>query len=193
MLPSLFLSHGSPMLALRQSPAREFLAGLGVRLPRPKAIVVASGHWETESPAVSGVAVNDTIHDFYGFPPALYAIRYPAPGSLELAERVAALLREAGLSAEVDGQRGLDHGAWVPLWLMYPDHDIPVLQLALQTWLGPEHHLQLGRAIATLREHDVLVIGSGTMTHNLGRPKSLNRMRRRWLTFMPLRSGCIRR
>ena len=172
MLPSLFISHGSPMLALRPSPARDFLAGLGVQVGRPKAIVVASGHWETERPEVSGVAVNDTIHDFYGFPPALYAMRYSAPGSPELAERIAALLRQAGLAAEVDHERGLDHGAWVPLSLMYPAHDIPVLQLALQSWLGPAHHLQLGRAIAMLREQDVLVIGSGSFTHNLGRPRA---------------------
>ncbi len=172
MLPSLFISHGSPMLALRPSPARDFLAGLGAQLPRPKAIVIASGHWETERPEVSAVAVNDTIHDFYGFPPALYAIRYPAPGSPELAERIARLLRSAGLSAKVDHERGLDHGAWVPMSLMYPGHDIPVLQLALQSELGPPHHLQLGRAIAALREQDVLVIGSGTFTHNLGRPRA---------------------
>jgi 4,5-DOPA dioxygenase extradiol len=172
MLPSLFISHGSPMLALRPSPARDFLAGLGAQLPRPKAIVIASGHWETEQPEVSAVAINDTIHDFYGFPPALYAIRYPAPGSPELAERIAGLLRSAGLSAEVDHERGLDHGAWVPMTLMYPGHDIPVLQLALQSERGPPHHLQLGRAIAALREQDVLVIGSGTFTHNLGRPRA---------------------
>jgi 4,5-DOPA dioxygenase extradiol len=172
MLPSLYISHGSPMLALRPSPARDFLAGLGAQFPKPKAIVVASGHWETEQPEVSGVPVNDTIHDFYGFPPALYAIRYPAPGSPELAERVAALLRQAGLSVAVDQERGLDHGAWVPLWLMYPDHDIPVLQLALQSWRGPPHHLELGRAIAALREQDVLVIGSGSFTHNLARPRA---------------------
>ena len=172
MLPSLFISHGSPMLALRPSSARDFLAGLGAQLPRPKAIVIASGHWETAQPEVNAVAVNDTIHDFYGFPPALYAIRYPAPGSPELAERIAGLLRAAGLSVEIDHERGLDHGAWVPLTLMYPGHDIPVLQLALQSELGPPHHLQLGRAIAALREHDALVIGSGTFTHNLGRPRA---------------------
>ena len=172
MLPSLFISHGSPMLAMRPSPARDFLAGLGSQLPRPKGIVVASGHWETERPVVSGVATNDTIHDFYCFPPALYAIRYPAPGSPELAKRIAALLRQSGLTVEVDHGRGLDHGAWVPLSLMYPGHDIPVLQLALQSRLGPPHHLQLGRAIAALREQDVLVVGSGSFTHNLARPRA---------------------
>jgi len=172
MLPSLFISHGSPMLALRPSSARDFLAGLGAQLPRPKAIVIASGHWETEQPEVNAVTVNDTIYDFYGFPPALYAIRYPAPGSPKLAERIAGLLRTAGLSVEIDHQRGLDHGAWVPMTLMYPHHDIPVLQLALQSERGPPHHLQLGRAIAALREQDVLVIGSGTFTHNLARPRA---------------------
>jgi 4,5-DOPA dioxygenase extradiol len=172
MLPSLFISHGSPMLALRPSPARDFLAGLGKQLPRPKAIVIASGHWETERPEVSAVTVNDTIHDFYGFPSALYAIRYPAPGSPELAEQIAGLLRDAGLAVEIDHRRGLDHGAWVPLSLMYPGHDIPVLQLALQSQFGPPHHLQLGCAIAALREQDVLVIGSGSFTHNLGRPRA---------------------
>src|SRR5579872_4059522 len=141
MLPSLFISHGSPMLALRPSSARDFLAGLGAQLPRPKAIVIASGHWETEQPEVNAVTVNDTIYDFYGFPPALYAIRYPAPGSPKLAERIAGLLRNDGLSVEIDHQRGLDHGAWVPMTLMYPHHDIPVLQLALQSERGPPHHL----------------------------------------------------
>jgi len=160
------------MLALRPSPARDFLAGLGALLERPKAIVVASGHWETERPEVSGVTVNQTIYDFYGFPPALYAMRYPAPGSPELAERIALLLRQAGIAVEVDHERGLDHGAWVPLSLMYPAHDIPVLQVALQSRLGPPHHLRLGRAIAALREQDVLVIGSGAFTHNLARPRA---------------------
>jgi 4,5-DOPA dioxygenase extradiol len=172
MIPTLFISHGSPMLALRESSARDFLATLGSALPRPAAIVVASGHWETEHPEVNAVAVNDTIHDFYGFPPALYAMRYPAPGSAELAERVAGLLREAGMAASLDHARGLDHGAWVPLSLMYPEHDIPVLQLSLQSYLGPGHHLHLGRALTALRAENVLVIGSGGLTHNLGRPRS---------------------
>lgn len=169
MLPTLFISHGSPMLALEPSPARDFLAQLGQTLARPAAILVASAHWETGHPELNAVAVNDTIHDFYGFPAALYEMRYPAPGAPALAERAAALLRDAGLEATLDRARGLDHGAWVPLTLMYPAHDMPVLQVSLQTPLGPEHHLRLGRALATLRQEDVLVIGSGSFTHNLGR------------------------
>lgn len=169
MLPSLYLSHGSPMLALLPSPARDFLAGLGGTFARPKAIVMASAHWETERPTISRMAVNDTIHDFYGFPPALYALRYPAPGDATLVERIAGLLHAAGLEPEVDETRGLDHGAWVPLLLMYPQHDIPVLQLSIQPWLGPEHQFQLGRALAPLRQEGVLVIGSGAFTHNLRR------------------------
>ncbi len=168
-LPALFISHGSPMLALEPSPARDFLAGLGATLPRPRAIVVASAHWETAQPAVSAPAINDTIHDFYGFPPALFAMRYPAPGDPVLAQRIAELLRQSGFDAEIDPARGLDHGAWVPLTLMYPAHDIPVLQLSLQTPLGPGHHQRLGRAVEALRAEVVLVIGSGSFTHNLGR------------------------
>jgi 4,5-DOPA dioxygenase extradiol len=169
MLPTLFISHGSPMLALQPSLAREFLAQLGQTLERPAAILVASAHWETERPEVNAVAVNDTIHDFYGFPPALFAMRYPAPGDPDLAQRIAETLRQAGLEAASDRTRGLDHGAWVPLTLMYPAHDIPVLQVSLQPVLGPEHHLRLGRALAALRGENVLVIGSGSFTHNLGR------------------------
>jgi 4,5-DOPA dioxygenase extradiol len=169
MLPTLFISHGSPMLGLTDVPARNFLAGLGATMPRPRAVLVASAHWETDRPEVNAVAVNETIHDFHGFPPALYGIRYPAPGSAALAERVAALLAEAGLPAGIDHARGLDHGAWVPLSLIYPAHDIPVLQLSVQTHLGPEHHLRLGRALAPLAAEGVLVIGSGSFTHDLRR------------------------
>ncbi len=169
MLPSLFLSHGSPMLALMQSSARDFLAGLGATLPRPAAIVIASAHWETARPAVNAVSENATIHDFYGFPPPLYALRYPAPGSAAVAARVAALLEAAGLGCEVDPARGLDHGAWVPLLLMYPAHDIPVVELSVQARQGPLHHLRLGEALAPLRAEGVLVIGSGAFTHDLRR------------------------
>ncbi|MCK8785705.1 dioxygenase [Roseomonas sp. NAR14] len=169
MLPTLFLSHGSPMLPLTEAPAREFLTGLGAALPRPRAILVASAHWETDQPRVNAVARNDTIHDFYGFPAPLYELRYPSPGAPEVAERVSDLLCAAGLPAGLDHARGLDHGAWVPLLLMYPEADIPVLQISVQDALGPAHHLQLGRALAALRSEGVLVIGSGSFTHDLRR------------------------
>ncbi len=166
-LPSLFLSHGAPTLPLTDTPARTFLSGLGHHLPRPKAILVASAHWETARPAVNAVAWNETIHDFYGFPRALYDLRYPAPGAPELAGDIAARLQAAGLACDIDRQRGLDHGAWVPLSLIYPAADIPVLQISVQTHLGPEHHLRVGRALAPLRDEGVLIIGSGSYTHDL--------------------------
>jgi len=166
-LPSIFLSHGSPMLPFTDAPARTFLASLGQSLPRPDAIVVASAHWETSAPEVSAVDVNTTIHDFRGFPRQLYELHYDAPGAPGVAREVADLLKAAGLSYSIDPQRGLDHGAWVPLLLMYPQADIPVLQVSIQTHLGPAHHLRLGRALAFLRERNVLVIGSGSFTHDL--------------------------
>lgn len=166
-IPSIFLSHGSPMLPFTDAPARTFLAGLGQSLPRPDAIVVASAHWETAAPEVSATPVNTTIHDFRGFPRQLYELHYDAPGAPGVASEVADLLKAAGLSCSIDRQRGLDHGAWVPLLLMYPQADIPVLQVSIQTHLGPAHHLRLGRALASLRERNVLVIGSGSFTHDL--------------------------
>jgi len=168
MQPVLFLSHGSPMLALQDIPARRFFKDLGPALNRPKAILVISAHWETEVPAINAVSRNATIHDFHGFPPPLYALTYPAPGQPELASKIADLLGEAGLRARIDTQRGLDHGAWVPLLLMWPEHDIPVLQLSVQSQLGPGHHVQLGQALAELRKDNILVVGSGSFTHNLG-------------------------
>ena len=172
MQPVLFLSHGSPMLALEDIPAHDFLRELGPKLDRPDAIVMASAHWETAVPTINAVASNDTIHDFYGFPPALFALTYPAPGSPDLAGRVADLLGDAGLRASIDAQRGLDHGAWVPLLLMWPEHDIPVVQLSIQSSLGPGHHVQLGKAINALRQENILVVASGSFTHNL---RSLHR------------------
>jgi 4,5-DOPA dioxygenase extradiol len=169
MFPALFLSHGSPMLALTDSPARDFLRGLGRELGEPSAILVASAHWETETPALNAAARNTTIHDFYGFPPALFAMRYEPPGAPAVAEKAAALLAKAGLPSTIDPERGLDHGAWVPLVLMYPRANIPVLQVSIQSHLGPTHHLRLGRVLAPLREENVLVIGSGSFTHNLSR------------------------
>jgi 4,5-DOPA dioxygenase extradiol len=166
-VPALFVSHGSPMHALDPGAAGAAWAGLARSLPRPRAILIASAHWETNVPMLTGNAKPETIHDFFGFPQPLYEIRYPSPGSPELANRARDLLREAGFTAAIDGCRGLDHGAWSPLLHMYPAADIPVVQLSLQTELGPRHHYRLGRAVAPLADEGVLLFGSGHMTHNL--------------------------
>jgi 4,5-DOPA dioxygenase extradiol len=156
------------MLALHDSAARRFLQGLGQSLPRPDAIVVVSAHWETAgAPAVSLAAKPETIHDFGGFPQALFNIRYPANGAPEVAEHAAALFEAAGIAVGRSAQRGLDHGAWVPLSLMYPDADVPVLQVSLVRGASPAAHEKLGQALAQLRHEGVLVIGSGSLTHNL--------------------------
>jgi len=169
MLPTLFLSHGAPTLPLVDAPARDFLKHLAASLPRPKAILVASAHWETAAPQVNAVTTNETIYDFSGFPHALYDLKYPAPGDAERADHICDLLAVAGLPSSIDRRRGLDHGAWVPLLLAYPDADIPVLQLSVQSHLGPAHHVALGAALAKLRAEEVLVIGSGSFTHDLRR------------------------
>lgn len=166
-LPALFVSHGAPTLALEPGPTRGFLAQLGAAIGRPRAILAISAHWETAAPAVSAALHPETIHDFYGFPEALYAMRYPARGAPELANQAVQLLAAAGLAAAGVADRGLDHGAWVPLMLMYPEADIPVTQLAVQTTLGPEHHWRVGEALCPLRDEGVLIIGSGSVTHNL--------------------------
>ena len=168
VLPTLFISHGSPMMALQDSPARRFVQNLGLSLPRPKAIVVVSAHWETAGlAAVSLAAQPETIYDFGGFPPALYAISYQSCGAPELAEHAASLIEAAGIPVGRSACRGLDHGAWVPLSIMYPDADLPVLQISLIRGAGPAAHEKLGRALAQLRQEGILVIGSGSMTHNL--------------------------
>lgn len=165
--PALFVSHGAPTLALEPGPTREFLAQLGAGLARPRAIVAISAHWETPAPVVSTASAPETIHDFYGFPDALYRMRYAAPGAPDVAAEALQLLDAAGLPASAMATRGLDHGAWVPLQLMFPQADIPVTQLAVQPRLGPAHHLRLGEALRPLRDEGVLIIGSGSVTHNL--------------------------
>jgi len=165
--PAIFVSHGAPLLAIQPGLAREFLSGLGKTLGKPKSILTVSAHWESGDAAVSAAARPETIHDFYGFPDELYRIEYPAPGAPGLATRARALLGEKGIAARVHPTRGLDHGAWVPLMLMYPDADVPVTQLTVQTALGPVHHVKLGEALRGLREEGVLILGSGGATHNL--------------------------
>lgn len=166
-LPSLYISHGSPMTALHPGQVGVRLAEIAAHLPRPQAIVIASAHWLARQPGVGAAQRPETIHDFYGFPPDLYALDYPAPGAPALAAQVAQLLNGAGLGAGLDTHRGLDHGAWVPLRLLYPQADIPVVPLSIQPHLGPAHQYAVGRALAPLREQGVLVIGSGSITHNL--------------------------
>jgi 4,5-DOPA dioxygenase extradiol len=166
-LPILFISHVSPMHALQPGAVRSVWEGVARDLPRPKAILISSAHWETNVPALTGTANPETIHDFYGFPKPLYEIQYPAKGSPELASRSIDLLKQSGIKAEQDAIRGLDHGAWSPLLYMYPKADVPVVQVAVQTPLGPRHHVQLGRVLAPLARDGVLIIGSGHMTHNL--------------------------
>jgi len=168
MLPSLFISHGSPMLALQPGASGPALRRLATELPRPRAIVVVSAHWESQGLLVSGSAAPETWHDFGGFPRELFAVQYPAPGEPRLAAEIVELLHAEGLDARIDEHRPFDHGTWVPLSLMYPAADIPVVQVSLPSRLGPALQTQVGHALAGLREQRVLLIGSGSITHNLG-------------------------
>ncbi|WP_137817748.1 class III extradiol ring-cleavage dioxygenase [Pseudomonas sp. 2FG] len=168
MLPSLFISHGSPMLALEPGASGPALSRLAAELAKPRAILVVSAHWESSELLVNSNPKPDTWHDFYGFPAELYAVQYPAPGDPELASEALNLLTAAELPARLDPERTRDHGAWVPLSLMYPQADIPVTQVSIPTRLGPAFQTRVGRALACLREQGVLLIGSGSITHNLG-------------------------
>ena len=167
MLPSLFISHGSPMLALEPGESGPALARLAAALPRPKAIVIVSAHWESNELLVNGNPQPETWHDFGGFPPELFAVQYPAPGMPELTHRVLELLAEADLPARMNTQRPFDHGVWVPLSLMYPQADIPIVQVSLPTRMGPVLQTRVGQALNRLREENFLLIGSGSITHNL--------------------------
>ncbi len=166
-LPTLFVSHGAPTLALDPGATGERLEYIGRALPRPKAILIVSAHWETEQPTVGGAARPRMIYDFSGFPEQLYRLDYPAPGAPALAQRTQALLNGAGFSTVIDPNRGLDHGAWVPLRLLYPSADIPVTQLSIQSSRNADHHFRVGRSLKPLREEGVLIVGSGSFTHNL--------------------------
>ncbi|AJG19266.1 dioxygenase [Cupriavidus basilensis] len=167
-LPVLFVSHGAPTFAIEPGLAGPQLTALGRALPVPEAVLVVSPHWETRGGVRATASTQpETIHDFGGFPRALYEIRYPAAGHPALAERTVALLAQAGFDAGLDPQRGLDHGAWVPVRHLYPDAQVPVFQVSLPQPLDPAGALALGRALAPLREQGVLIVASGSMTHNL--------------------------
>ncbi len=165
----LFVSHGAPLVAIEESPARDFLGSLGARLRTPKAILVATAHWETAEPRVAADAHPATIHDFRGFPDALHRLAYPAPGDPALARRVEELLRGAGLAARAVERGGRDHGSWIPLLLAWPEATIPVVELSVQSGRDARWHFDLGRALSPLVDENVLIVGSGAATHDLRR------------------------
>ena len=166
-LPSLFISHGAPNMALTENEAREFMSHLARRYPKPKAIVICSAHFETSGPAVVTNQNPGMIYDFGGFERELYEITYPAPGEPGLAERVASKIEAAGLPVQRLPDRGYDHGTWVPLSLIYPDADVPVVQVSIDPNETPQYHYKLGMALSELAEENILLVGSGNITHNL--------------------------
>lgn len=162
-MPAVFLGHGSPMNALEHNAATESFRKLGEELPRPKAILAVSAHWETEGTQILSLAKPPTIHDFYGFPKALFDLEYPALGSPEFAKRTQSLVANSSLNEKW----GLDHGTWSVLVHMYPKADIPVYQLSLDVKKTPQEHLEVGRKLQALREEGVMILGSGNIVHNL--------------------------
>jgi aromatic ring-opening dioxygenase catalytic subunit (LigB family) len=172
--PALFIPHGGGPCFFMPDPAGNwtglaaFLRALPEALPEPPtAILVVSGHWETRGFAFTGVATPTLIYDYNGFPPDTYTLRYDAPGDSALAGRAAALLQEAGMTAQVDKQRGLDHGVFVPMKVAFPQATIPVVEMSVDRDLDPALHLQAGHALAPLRDEGVLIIGSGMSFHNM--------------------------
>ncbi|MDP9084053.1 MAG: dioxygenase [Pseudomonadota bacterium] len=176
-LPTLFIPHGGGPCFFMEPPAAAphmwdglaaYLRGIAATLAmKPKALLVISGHWENPLPTLNISRKPGLLFDYYGFPEHTYRLKYPAAGAPELAERVRALLANAGIDSDVDAKRGLDHGVFVPFLLIYPQADVPILQLSLQTGLDPEVHMALGYALAPLRQQGVLIVGSGMSYHNL--------------------------
>jgi 4,5-DOPA dioxygenase extradiol len=166
--PLLFVSHGAPMFAIEPGLAGQGLAELGRELPRPDAIVILSPHWMTRGEiSVTASIAPETIHDFGGFPDALYQLRYPAPGAPALAAHIVDLLQNAGWKSRLDARRGLDHGAWVPLLHLAPEADVPVVQVSMPASLDTHQAWKLGQALKPLRDMNVLIVASGSLTHNL--------------------------
>ncbi|KAB2330141.1 dioxygenase [Cytobacillus depressus] len=171
MLPSFFIAHGAPLLAIEDNEYTQFLHSLGRTLPKPKAVVLFSAHWESSVQKVSDVDQYRTIYDFGGFPESLYRIQYPANGDKEIAKEIEELFINKGIPFEVETERGLDHGAWVVLRLLYPDADIPVISMSVNPNITPEEQYKVGKSLSELRKKDVLIIGSGGTVHNLSAVK----------------------
>ena len=169
--PALFIPHGGGPLPLMQDPAHSqlvaFLSSVASQLPRPEAILVVSAHWEEASFRIQHQAEPDLLYDYYGFPPEAYQVSYPAPGAPEVARSAAELLSNSGIDVALDEQRGFDHGVFVPLKLMYPDANIPCLQISLRADMDPAAHVALGKALAPLRDQNVMILGSGSSFHNM--------------------------
>lgn len=165
--PVFFISHGAPSLALEPGQLGANLRAIGQQIPGLKAVMVVSPHWQTPSLQVLTTPFPETIHDFGGFPAALYQLQYPAPGQPELAAEVMRLLAQAGWPVSADAHRGLDHGAWVPLWHLLPQANVPVFQVSMPHDLDAAGALALGRALAPIRDRGVMIVGSGSLTHNL--------------------------
>ena len=170
-VPALFVSHGAPLFAVDAGETGPALTrwgqGLRAQFPALRGVVIMSPHWMARTPQVMTGPQPATWHDFGGFPPALYQLQYPAPGAPALAQEVLALLQAAGVAAQGDAQRPFDHGAWVPLMHLFPEADLPVVQVALPVGAGPAEVYAMGAALRDLRSQGVLVMGSGSMTHNL--------------------------
>lgn len=164
-MPVLFLGHGSPMNAIEENEFVEGFRKVSGSLPRPKAILCISAHWETRGTQVTAMDMPRTIHDFGGFPQELFAVQYPAPGSPELAEQTKRLITKA--EVELDHHWGLDHGAWSVIKHLYPEADVPVVQMSLDRGKSPRYHYQLAKELYVLRNKGVLIVGSGNIVHNL--------------------------
>lgn len=167
-MPVLFIGHGSPMNAIEDNAFTKMLAQLAAKIQKPKAILVVSAHWMTEGTWVLGMDKPRTIHDFYGFPQALFDIQYPALGSPETADFIQRTVHDPKINNDLE-MWGLDHGAWSVLRHMYPKADVPVVQLSLNMAKSPEYHFHVGQQLSTLRDQGILIIGSGNLVHNLGR------------------------
>ena len=165
VMPAVFFGHGNPMNALQTNQYTESWRRFAQSIPRPKAILAISAHWYIPDTAVTGSPFPRTIHDFGGFPPELYNVNYPAPGSPELARKVQKLL--APLDVRFDEHRGLDHGTWSVLCHLFPEADIPVVQLSIDETMSPEFHYETGSLLQSLRDDGILIAGSGNLVHNL--------------------------